>query len=794
MPKQETFQKPISRVSALSGSSRLWLAASLMGFLVAGCGWFGSGGNDSDDSPPPPPPQAAQNSGGSGGVSTTGSLPAISFLTHIQPILNRDCTSCHPGASINPDLSQYHSELSATARTEIWTQATGRVVNGTMPPSGALPASEMELFSVWQRLGFPYDDVAAQVAAASVNPDSAAALACYGDAYETNGIIPLSRDDIQRSLEDIFYSASLPTRYGYQAPKNGDQQNAEAALEIIPQDAVPGSFIKGPEELSLAHIEAWSSVAELVSTGIMENGDIFLVLEGEAIPGAAEGQLQWRTCLTDAQWWGEDSARQADLETCVKNFYQAVGTKAYRRPLTDSELNRLYSVFLAGRTSGAAMVYDGIRLGLEAMLQSPYFLNRVELGQLNGDAYELGPYELASKLAFTLWGRPPDSELLDRAAEGTLTDPQTLITEVERMLQVEKWVMEEFDWATQSGPLTHFFKARLSDFTAQWLELESVIDPTNHTDTFFGALATHVRNQPAGTFKNDIIEETQKTMESVIVDQSGGFQDLMQTRTTWHAPSSILEGIYYKDGPEASVEPDWDTWADCSVVPAGGRDIRGWCQTPVYGEVPESRAGLVNRLALLVQMSPESVPVHRGAFVREKFLCEDVHLPENIPLSELVAPPPDFTQSKRSRWESRTSPAACEACHVNINPIGFVMEQYDSIGRTELTELLQVDNAMVEAHKNLTVDPRIPDSGYSSISNTLELTQALAASEKAQKCFVEKWLSFSADISLTSQSQCLIDDLHEIDNRSESGGLMQVVRSFVLRESFRNRRSSGENP
>lgn len=718
-------------------------------------------------------------------------IRAVSYVDHIAPALADHCTMCHSGSPISPDLRSYPESLSAAEWDAFWTRTLARIVAGTMPPAGPLEASLIETFKIWQLLGYPFTAEEAASAAAAADPSalSTSGSACVQDSFDSKGVIPLSNDDLRRTLTDLFYTASLPSRYGFVSPRFSDFQNMQAALELVPEEKSPNGFSRGPNILGLNHIEAWASLAETVASGVVSNADIYEVLAGHAVEGATEGELMWDSCLPEAIWQFDNPNDQDVVETCVAGFLSEVGQAAYRRPLTASEVNRLMLVYQAGKGnigSGASGLFEGVQLALEAILQSPHFVNRIELGTPAENGYALRSWELASKLAFTLWGRPPDHQLRQRAAENTLHDPLVLAGEVDRMLNVEKWVMEEFQWSTQSAPLTHFFKDRLGDFGSQWLNLDAVIDPTNHTDAFFGAgLAPFVRSQPAGMFRSDVTNEIRNVLEHVLVDERGGFRDLMTTRVTYHAPASILEGIYYP--PEDPDVARTDDWSNCSAVPQNGRAIRPWCTAPVFGQVPEGRAGLLNRLAFLVQMQPDSVPVHRGAFVRQKLLCEKISLPSDIPLGELVPPPPDFSRPKRDRWHERTSPASCNACHRLINPIGFIMDHYDSIGRHIAHESLLTDGQWITVDKDTTGDPQIPGFAGQQVRSTTELSALLAQSEKANECFVSNWIDFSAQIGATESTECLVKDLNGVQSRESAGGMIQMVRKMVLMEAFRNR-------
>ena len=131
---------------------------------------------------------------------------------------------------------------------------------------------------------------------------------------------------------------------------------------------------------------------------------------------------------------------------CARGEILARGRVAFRRPLTEAEIERYASL--------------GLRGGLEAMLSSPHFLYRSELGVADGDGYALSTIELASALSYFFWGGPADQHLLDRALSGELADPEVLDEEARRLLAAPR------------------ARETLGAFTLMWLGVDSLPDLT----------------------------------------------------------------------------------------------------------------------------------------------------------------------------------------------------------------------------------------------------------------------------------------------------------------------------
>src|ERR1700674_2283609 len=124
-----------------------------------------------------------------------------------------------------------------------------------------------------------------------------------------------------------------------------------------------------------------------------------------------------------------------DESACATKILSALGRRAYRRPLTNDDIQTLVNFYQAAR---AQKDFDaGIRAAIERVLVSPDFLFRIEADPSDaapGTAYALPDVELASRLSFFLWSSIPDDELLDTAIRGKLHEPAVLDRQVRRML------------------------------------------------------------------------------------------------------------------------------------------------------------------------------------------------------------------------------------------------------------------------------------------------------------------------------------------------------------------------
>jgi hypothetical protein len=371
-----------------------------------------------------------------------------------------------------------------------------------------------------------------------------------------------------------------------------------------------------------------------------------LEVEGLYAVGAGQAALsplgveQYETAayLVAEQVMGDEELRarivpcepaDAGEEACAEAFVRTFGRLAWRRPLTEAEVEGL--VALAGAASEVVGdFYGGLEYALAALLQSPHFLYRVELGE----GGRLTSIEAASRLSFLLWDGPPDEELLALGEEGALDDPDVRRTQAERMWE---------DPRARRG---------LRAFFDDWLDLVDVADVVKdpvlfvHWSEGIGASAR---------------EETLSTLEWLVFDVEGDLRDLATTRTTFLDRS--LAALY--------------------AVPAPARE--GFARTELPADGP--RAGLLGQasfLALQAHSTSTSV-TRRGMFVRTALLCQEIPPPPaNVDTS--IPAPTEEAPTMRERVAQHLSDPGCAACHQVTDPIGLGFEQFDGIGRYRTEE------------------------------------------------------------------------------------------------------------
>jgi hypothetical protein len=381
-----------------------------------------------------------------------------------------------------------------------------------------------------------------------------------------------------------------------------------------------------------------------------------------------------------------DAAAQ---ESCAHDFIDGFGARAYRRPLETEERDGLRGLFATGRDG-----FDfatGIELVLRAVLQSPQFLYRVELGRETAtpDVVQLTPHELATRLSYFLWQTMPDAELIAAAEAGELDTPEGIEARARAMVQDAR------------------AERAVDGFHSQWLELELLEtagkDPAVYPE--FDDELRHSMAQELLRFTREVVFEGDGNLEALLTD-SHGYVDT-------HLAS--VYGLDPADFGEEQVRTELD---------------RG------------QRAGVMTSPAVMTihAKSNQSSPVHRGKFVRERLLCQ----PLSPPPADLVIIPPDPAPdaSTRERFREHSEDPSCAGCHRLTDPIGFGFEGYDGIGRfREMDGEFPVD-ASGEVFASRDAD--------GPFDGAVELATRLAASQEVADCMASQWFVYALGRSMTN--------------------------------------------
>ena len=313
---------------------------------------------------------------------------------------------------------------------------------------------------------------------------------------------------------------------------------------------------------------------------------------------------------------------------CAQQILSSLARRAYRRPVSESDIQELVEFYNQGRLDGGFEV--GIQFALERVLVSPDFLFRIEQDPADaqpGAMYSISDIELASRMSFFLWSSPPDDELLILAERGVLREPGMLEQQVQRMM---------------ADPRADAF---IKNFVGQWLYLRNLED-------FYPDPAAFPE------FDENLRTALQRETELFIDDQirsDASLLDLLSADYTFVnerlARHYGIPGVYGSRYRKVTVDGN-------------------------------QRGGLLGHGGLMMVTSypNRTSPVLRGKFVLENLLGgPPPEPPPNVPALETSSDGKVLTM-REAMVMHRENPA-CRVCHAAMDPIGFSLENYDVVGK-----------------------------------------------------------------------------------------------------------------
>jgi len=315
---------------------------------------------------------------------------------------------------------------------------------------------------------------------------------------------------------------------------------------------------------------------------------------------------------------------------CARKIISALTRQAFRRPVTDSDVETILSAYQLGRNEGS--FETGIRMAAQQILADPQFVFRFEQAPATvapGQMYRVSDLELASRLSYFLWNTAPDAHLITIASQGKLRNPKVLEDEVRRML---------------ADPRA---STLATNFAYQWLRLQSVKEA-----------------DPDGMMFGDFTKNL----------------GLSMTRET----ELLFENIMREDHSIVELLNAKYTFVDEVLAKHYGiPNVMGTNFQRVTLTDPE-RFGLLGQASFLTvtSLSNRTSPVARGKYIMEVVLGTPPPLPPpNVPPLKEITTVGEKRLSVRERMEQHRENEPCRSCHKMMDPIGLSLDNYDAVGR-----------------------------------------------------------------------------------------------------------------
>jgi hypothetical protein len=420
---------------------------------------------------------------------------------------------------------------------------------------------------------------------------------------------------------------------------------------------------------------------------------------------------------------------------CQANFISSFGLRAFRRPLTTDEQSRYAKLFDPSVTGGDFKT--GVNLTLQALLISPYFLFRSELGVDGGQStFALTPYEVASALSYTYWGTMPDDALFSAAASGALANASEIETQARRLL------------ADPRG------RTHIASFFYEWLE----------------SPRAYIAAKDMGTYPNLF----QGPGLSGIVDSMRAEEDAFVTHVAFDSTKKFSE-LFSADYTFAN-----DTLAQYYGLTPPGSSANP-LQISLGADSP--RAGLLTLGMFLLghARTNESSPTQRGHLIRANLFCTDI--PPPPPNVNTMISPTTPGKTAREQITALTANGVCPSCHMLQDPIGFGLEGFDGAAMPRTMD----NGEMVDTSGQINSLPG--SSSPITFNGAKELAAIIAKSALAQGCLAKNYYRYTRGFAPqgvdTAASELLANKFV-----SQDLDLPDLFVGVALQDSFVNRRSA----
>ena len=430
---------------------------------------------------------------------------------------------------------------------------------------------------------------------------------------------------------------------------------------------------------------------------------------------------------------GERSPELSDMEF-ARQFLERFLTRAFRRPVSADQLEDYLDVVRGHRQSfPGKRLEDALHLAIRRVLVSPHFLYR---GLRPG---VLDDWDLASRLSYFLSSGPPDAELLDLASRGELSNSEVLEKEVHRLLA--KPERKEF----------------IRHFTGQWLGTRILKD---------------IMPDPR------LLKFINPDRDAMIVETEMFFEEILLEN---HSLETFIDpGFSYRNERLNKIY---------------GGDLEDRQMQRVTFPKGSAQGGLLGLASIMMATANgvDTHPVHRGVWLLENVLGQPT--PPPPPDVPAVAPDTTGTTTMREQMLAHLADQACARCHQKIDPLGFVMENFDPVGRWREFYPVYTVGASVEldaqfyanqgkgTRKGPEIDSvaELPDG--TRIQDVTDLKRYLLENDELfVRCLTEKLLVYGTGRELNFGDKRVVNDLAQ----QENGFLDQIV-AIVLSESFRTR-------
>ena len=603
-------------------------------------------------------------------VASAPTSNAHLFESRIAPLIAKHCLECHDSATHKGklDLSRQATAFAGgetivpgkSAKSRIWEMVGANKMPRKRPP---LSATEKAALKQWVDGGAKW----------TINQIDPAVYVHTGRS---------TQNWVRRLTMDEYIATVRATT---------DIDIAGEARELLPPDLRADGFSNTAYNLNvdLKHVNAYAQLADIIVKRM------------------------------DAQKFAARfSGKRRFTDKDMRALIERMGKWLLRGPLEEREVV-VYRGITTTVVANGGNFEEAVGLVLEAMLQSPRFVYRMENQRGDGTVWPVNDHELASRLSYIIWGAPPDEALYQAADKGGLGEDAQLESQVRRMLKDPRTI------------------DRSVQFISEWIDLDRLKNLRPNTKKF-----PHWNP----TLATDMRQETIAFFREIVWKQNRPLSDLFNAQLTFLTPR--LARHYRIPNPKAGDG-------------AARYDLTG----------VSSRGGLLTQGSLLTMGGDEASMVSRGLFVMHDLLRGTVINPPPDVDSTPVPSKPGLTQ--RGVAEDRLNDAKCGGCHGKFEPLAFGLEKFDGLGA--FFDKDQFGNRLRDDGEILFPGEAKPIA----YKNSAELMNLLAGSDRVQKSITWKLTQFALGRPLGPSDARIVDKIHETAQKN-GGTYTSLITAIVL--------------
>lgn len=398
------------------------------------------------------------------------------------------------------------------------------------------------------------------------------------------------------------------------------------------------------------------------------------------------------------------SCSNLNSSNCMKDFLSNFMPRSLRNSVDSTEIDNLITKYNNDSTVDAQVL-------IMSILLRPEFLLQTESGVESGSRIKLNDYEVASRISFQIIGSIPDDDLWKAATSGQLKTLEQVRSHTKRLL------------LTQRG------KNKVVQLFKSWMSVEG--------EAPVAATPGHLQGLDLDSYYSSAIQDFEKFVEYVVYDRVGTFEDLFLDKSVFPQNRDLAD--VYGSSLWSSGEP---------LLSNNGHQ------------------GIFLRPATLVGGTNTPSIILRGVQVRTEMLCDYLPVPDfeviNSRDEDILPHEVDpHLNPNREVVKNMTKHQSCMGCHSQINPLGFALEDFDSLGRRQLVEHvydINDDRVVSFPVNSFAINPYIENDGSKELQNAVDLSMQLAKSNKARSCFAEKMTEHIYKRRIASEDNCALSE------------------------------------